>query len=283
MHIHAFPDMVPRSIHDIDLARKAAEAGMRGVVIKNHASITNDRAFLVRQVVSGVEVFGGIALNDSVGGVNPVAVENMIKFTGGYGKIIWLPTFDSANHRSFFAHQGDAGGIRVIDAAGNATPEVRQVLKRAAAADVVVATGHISAREALACAKAARREGVRKILITHALQSPIEMSFDDLQRCVEMGAIIEHCFVSSLMGPQSAVDWMKHWKHVSMDDFARAVKTVGAPNCILSTDLGQSLNPLPADGFKEFILELGKRGIREEEIDWMAKKNPARLLGLEPM
>ncbi len=283
MHVHAFPDVVPRSIHDLDLARRAAEAGMRGVVIKNHASLTGDRAFLVRQVVPGVEVFGGVALNYSVGAVNPAAVENMIKFTGGYGKIVWLPTFDSANHKSRFARRPDAGGIRVTDETGNAMPEVRRVFKLAAAADIIVATGHVSAREALACTKAAREEGVRKILITHALQSPVEMSLDDIRRCVEMGALIEHCFVSSLMGPQSPLDWMREWKNVAMDDFAAAIKAVGARNCILSTDLGQSLNPLPVDGLKEFIRELGKRGIGEEEIDVMAKKNPARLLGLEPM
>jgi orotidine-5'-phosphate decarboxylase len=283
MHVHAAPDVVSRSIHDFELAQKAKEMGMRGVVTKNHEFITNDRAYLVRQVVPGIEVFGGITMNDSVGGINPAAVKSMIKFTGGCGKIVWLPTTDSAHHKSFFAKKPDAGGIRVIDAAGQAVPELRKVLKLVAQAGIIFATGHVSPKEALAAAKAATEEGVRKILITHAMQSPGEMTVDDLKRCVETGAIIEHAYLSYLMGPQAALGWMRGWKHVSMEDFANAIKAVGAENCIISTDLGQYLNPTPADGMKEFILELKKRGITDEQIHWMARKNPARLLGLEAM
>lgn len=283
MHVHAGPDTASRSVNDFELAQKAREMGMRGVLTKNHEFITNDRAYLVRQVIHGIEVFGGITMNYSVGGINPVAVDNMIKFTGGCGKIVWLPTHDSANHKAFFAKKPDAGGIRVIDASGNVIPELRKVLKLIAKADIIFATGHVSAREVLATVKGAKEEGVKKILITHAMQSPGEMTVDDLKRCAGMGAIIEHCYLSSLMGPKAALEWMRGWKHVSMDDFANAIKAVGAENCIISTDLGQYLNPAPADGLKEFILELKKRGIRDEQINWMARKNPARLLGLEPM
>jgi hypothetical protein len=45
--------------------------------------------------VPGIEVFGGISLDLTVGGVNPAAVEWMTKVRGGYGRVIWLPTFDS--------------------------------------------------------------------------------------------------------------------------------------------------------------------------------------------
>jgi hypothetical protein len=283
MHVHAGPDTASRSVNDFELAQKAKELGMRGVVTKNHEFITNDRAYLVRQFVQGIEIFGGITLNYSVGGINPVAVENMIKFTGNCGKIVWLPTHNSANHEAFFTKNPNAAGIRVIDASGNVVPELRKVLKVIAKADIIFATGHVSAKEVIASAKAAKEEGVRKILITHAMQSPGELSVDDLKRCVETGAIIEHCYLSYLMGPQAALGWMKGWKHVTIESFANAIKAVGAQNCIVATDLGQYLNPIPTDGLKEFILELQKRGITDEQINWMARKNPARLLGLEPM
>jgi hypothetical protein len=283
MHVHAAPDTASRSVHDIDLALKAREMGMRGVLTKNHEFITNDRAYLVRQVVPGVEVFGGIVMNQSVGGINPIAVDNMVKFTGGCGKIVWLPTHDAANHKSFFAKKPDAGGIRVIDASGNVIPQLREVLKIVAKADIIFATGHVSAKEVLASVKAAKQEGVRKILVTHAMQSPGELSIDDLKQCVEVGAFIEHCYLTYLMGPQAALGWMKGWKHVSIDEFAKAIKEVGAQNTVIATDLGQYMNPTPADGMKEFILGLMSKGITQEQINWVAKKNPARLLGLEPM
>jgi hypothetical protein len=283
MHVHAGPDTASRSVNDFELAQKAKELGMRGVVTKNHEFITNDRAYLVRQIISGIEVFGGITLNESVGGINPEAVDLMIKFTGGCGKIVWLPTHGSANHKSFFAKKADAGGIRVIDASGNVVPELRKVLKLIAKADIIFATGHVSGKEILASVKAAKQEGVRKVLVTHAMQSPGELSIDDLKRCVEAGAFIEHCYLTYLMGPQAALGWMKGWKHIPIEEFAKAIKEVGAENCVIATDLGQYMNPIPADGMKEFILALMSKGIAQEQINLMAKKNPARLLGLEPM
>jgi hypothetical protein len=283
MHVHSAPDVSSRCVHDIELAQKAKEMGMRCIVSKNHEFITNDRAYLTRQVVSGIEVFGGITLNYTVGGINPVAVDTMLKFTGGCGKIVWLPTHDAAHHKAFFAKKPDAGGIRVIDGAGNVIPELRKIMKSVAKADIVLATSHISPRESLAVVKAAKEEGVRKILITHALQSPGEMSLDDMKRCVEMGAFIEHAYLSYLMGPNAHLGWMRTWRHVSMEMFAQGIKAVGADHCTLITDLGQYLNPVPADGMKEFILALKNKGITDEQINWMARKNPARLLGLESM
>jgi hypothetical protein len=281
MHVHAAPDTASRSVNDFELARKARELGMRGVVTKNHEFITNDRAYLVRQVVPGIEVFGGVTLNYSVGGINPGAVDSMLKFTGGCGKIVWLPTHDAAHHRSFFAKKADAGGIRVIDAAGYLAPGLREVMRLVAGADVILATSHIGPTEVLGVVKAAREEGVKKILVTHGMQSPGELTLDDMKRCVEMGACIEHVYLATMMGPQAPLEWMRGWRHVSLQMYADAIKALGADHCVISTDLGQYLNPLPADGLKEFILGLKKLGITEEQIGWMARRNPARLLGLE--
>ena len=281
MHVHAAPDVASRSVHDIELARKAREAGMLGVVTKNHEFITNDRAYLARMAVPGIEVFGGITLNHAVGGINPVAVEKMIQFTGNCGRVVWLPTHDAAHHRAFFAGNREAGGIRVTDGTrGEVVPELRQVLRLVAAADIIFATGHVSPEEALAAVRAAAEEGVSKILVTHALQSPVEMTLDDMKRCVEKGAVIEHCYLSHLMGPQAALNWMRAWRHVSMDQFAEAIEALGPENNVIATDLGQYMNPTPADGMKAFILALMEKGITEGEIDLMARKNPARLLGL---
>jgi len=283
MHVHAAPDVASRTVHDIELAQKAKEMGMRGIVTKNHEFITNDRAYLVRQVISGVEVFGGITLNGSVGGVNPVAVDNMIKFTGGCGKIVWLPTHDAAHHKAFFTKKPDAGGIRVIDGSGNVVPELKKILELVSKADIIFATGHVSPREVLASVKAAKEVGARRVLVTHALQSPGELSLDDIKRCVEMGAFIEHVYLATLMGPKAHLEWMRGWRYVSIEMYAQTIKAIGAQHCVLSSDLGQYLNPTPTDGLKEFILALVKQGITNEEINWMARKNPARLLGLEPL
>src|SRR5487761_2254889 len=97
IHVHSSPDSTPRSIDAIDLARLAKAAGMRGLVLKNHYESTASLAYLVRKEVPGIEIFGGIDLNRSVGGVNPAAIERMGLMKGGWGKVVWMPTFDNEN------------------------------------------------------------------------------------------------------------------------------------------------------------------------------------------
>ncbi len=83
------------------------------------------------------------------------------------------------------------------------------------------------------------------------------------------------------MGPQARLEWMREWRNVPLPMYAEAIRALGADHCILSTDLGQYLNPTPADGFKELLLGLKRLGITDAQLDSMARKNPARLLGLD--
>ena len=43
-HVHSGPDSRPRSVSDLEIARLARRAGMRGLVFKNHFTMTADRA-----------------------------------------------------------------------------------------------------------------------------------------------------------------------------------------------------------------------------------------------
>jgi hypothetical protein len=86
---------VARSIDAIDGARIAHEQGMRAIVLKNHYQPTAAQAYPVRKAVPGIEVFGGIALNLSVGGMNSAAVERMAQTEGGYSRIVRMGSFDT--------------------------------------------------------------------------------------------------------------------------------------------------------------------------------------------
>src|SRR5579862_2964799 len=95
IHAHTAPDSVARSIDSIDLAKLAESRGMRAIVLKNHFEPTASVAYLVHKVVPGIQVFGGIDLNLSVGGMNPIAVEKMALTTGHFGKSVWMATYDT--------------------------------------------------------------------------------------------------------------------------------------------------------------------------------------------
>ncbi|PYI87596.1 MAG: hypothetical protein DME26_05670 [Verrucomicrobia bacterium] len=276
-HCHSGPDALQRSVSDLEIARIAKRAGMRGLVFKNHFTSTAARAELVRHEVPGLEVFGGIVLNRAIGGLNPEAVKRMTEFEGQRGKVVWLPTFDAENHVKYFKENRPF--VPILDN-GHAAPELSEIFRLIAEHDLVLATGHSSVPEILLLIPEAKKAGVKKILVTHAMAAPIVATESEMKRMAELGAIIEHAWSTQLSGPTALSPIQRSYKQVTATEYARAVKAIGAEHFLISSDLGQYLNPLHTDGMKAFMLALGEAGLGEREIDVMARKNPARLLGL---
>jgi hypothetical protein len=267
IHVHSEPDSRPRSIDAIDVAMLARLRGMRGIVLKNHYESTAGLAFIVRKEVPGVEVFGGVDLNLSVGGINPAAIEYMTQVTGGWGRIVWMPTFDSEHQVRY--NKENRPFVRV-SRNGELLPEVRQVVSLIAKHNLVLATGHLAPSESLTLLAEARRQGVQRMVVTHAMNAPVLMDIPQMQEAARLGAFIE--FVGGSLATADAA--------ARMDRFAEAIRKIGPQFCILSSDLGQRGNALPPDGFGEFLLAMRARGFTEQEVDRMSKQNPARLLGL---
>lgn len=267
IHVHAAPDSTPRSIDAIDLARIAKSRGMRGLVLKNHYEPTASLAYVVRKVVPGLEVFGGIDLNLSVGGMNPSAVEHMAAITGGYGRFVWMATYDSENQVRY--SKQNRPFVRVSQN-GQLLPETKQVIALIAKHHLILATGHSSPEEGLMMIREARTQGVEHMVVTHAMIAPIHMSNTQMLEAAKMGAYIEFVY-NGLIGPN---------KEFTFADYAKAIRYVGIEHCILSSDMGQPANPIHPDGLVLFFNGLKQQGFTEVEIDRMSKENPARLLGL---
>jgi microsomal dipeptidase-like Zn-dependent dipeptidase len=250
---------------------------MRGLVYKNHVTSTADRARLVMDEVPGIEAFGGIVLNRAVGGINADAVEWMLRIEGARGKVVWLPTFEADNHKKTVGSGGE--GLKVA-VNGKVTPEMEAVLKVIARENLVLHTGHVTPEETLAVIKRAKQLGVKHMAVTHAMAKVPGLSTAQLKQAGKMGAKLELVFLNHLMGPTAHMGWMRHWPGVTIKRMAAAIKEVGAKHFILSTDLGQSGNPIHPDGFKKFVGGLKEEGISDAQLDIMMRKNPAKLLGL---
>ena len=279
MHVHSHPDVFGRSMDDIDVATLAKAKGMRGILLKNHVANTADRAQIVMKVVPGIEVWGGIVLNNAVGGINPAAVEWMHRMYGGRGRVVWLPSFDSDKHIKTLVDK-DKSGILVAPN-GVVTPQMEEVLKIVARENLLLATGHIHAEEVVAVTKKAREMGVRNIMVTHGLTNIPGLSMAQAKEVADMGAIIEVCYLQFMTGPNAQYAWMKHWSEVSAKMVAEAVKQIGAKSLVLSTDLGQQGNMTHPDGMENMIAAMKGAGVSEADIDIMIRKNPAKLLGLD--
>ncbi|HET9855633.1 MAG TPA: DUF6282 family protein [Methylomirabilota bacterium] len=279
-HTHAAPDIFGRALDDDELAMLAATRQMEAVVFKNHVTHTADRAFLVRKHVPGIKVFGGITLNQAVGGLNPQAVEWMWRMQGGYGRVVWFPTFDADNHvkRTAAPAGVQPAGIRIVDERGQVLPAARAVLKVCAAQRLVVQTGHASPDEALALIAAAREEGCERIVVTHAQFDVVGMSLAHMKKAAALGAKLELCALLMLAGPTSPLEFMHHTARVEIADTAARIKAVGAQHFVLGTDLGQAGNPTPADGLQMLVAGLMKEGITRDQIQTMGREIPGALL-----
>jgi len=276
LHCHTGPDVVPRSITDLELVRRAKAEGMRALVLKNHYTMTADRAQLAMLEVGGIDVFGGIVLNRAVGGINAEAVRRMTQMAGHRGKFVWLPSVD-AETQVRFAKENRSFVAVVRD--GKPVPELQEIFQIIAQHDLVLATGHSSADESLILIKGAKETGVRRILVTHVLAEALGATPDHLQKMAQLGAMMECTWLSHFSGAGGAINV---GRQVPLDECTRAIRRVGAEHFVISSDFGQQGNPFHPDGMRAFMASLRTEGITEREIELMARSNPARLLGLKP-
>jgi Family of unknown function (DUF6282) len=283
LQVHVAPDVIERRTDDIDLAKDFLAHGLRGFVLKSHYVPTAERAQVVTKAVPGIEAYGAIALNHSVGGLNPVAIE----IAGRSGnKIVWMPTVDAANETAGRLDGGNeklpfwakiqreiaAAGITrppmsVLDAdKGTISGETRQCLELIAKYNMILATGHLGRHEIFPLVKEARTLGVNRIVITHAEFPSQNLSGDEQSELAKLGAIIEHCFTTY------------HTNKAPWEAVFANIRHTGIECSMLSTDLGQKTNPPVAEGFAMFAARLLDAGFTTAEINRMAATIPASLV-----
>ena len=276
-HIHTGPDIYPRLLNDIEVARQAKRAGMKAVLIKSHATITGDRA-QIAQSVTDFPVFGGVALNWHVGGLNKYAVECAAKLGA---KEVWMPTTHAASYLKYVDHvpmfaksmPKDIKGISILREDGRVVPELGPILETIARNGMILATGHLSPEEGLTLIAEARKAGVEKIVVTHPVASFVNYSVDQMREALSRGATyMEHVFndctpqVANPLPPSALGD---------------AIRAIGPEFCIMSTDSGQVVNPPPVKVMAWYIKEMLQYGLSPKAIRTMTITNPGRILGLK--
>lgn len=286
VHSHVDPDGYGpghngRAFDALELAQLARDAGMRGFVIKLHYDQSADDAYMVRKQYPDLEVLGGIGTNFATGGLNPAAIRQMADVKGGWGRIVWMPTWDA---KHYVEHNGNDRPFITVAKDGALVPEAKALIAavaevngrtRSSKGKVVIATGHNAPDEVLMIVEEARRLGL-DVLVTHPLLESVGMNLEQMQQAVAMGAYLE--FVSSFANAEETVE-----------EYAKAIKAIGAEHCIVSSDRGQGRgeegHDAPAmshvEGLARAAQALRRSGFSEDELDLMFKINPARLLGLE--
>lgn len=291
IHCHPNPDFCARLLDDTDLVAIAKAVGMRAVMMKSHFSATHERAYLAQKAVGGgIDVFGLICLNPTVGGFNPVAVKLALK---NGARAVWMPSMWTENHASYVRSQGhgmgyqtigmefpeEGQGLTILDANGTVKPEVLEILDLVAEADVMLATGHLTAPEAHILLSEAKSRGITRTVVHTANYHVMKYSQTDLKQMVDdYGAVLEMGFSSV---PNGIWDPLDHDRLISVQDIADMIRTVGSDNVVLSTDCGQFSTAMPIEAMRLWISHMRSQGFAQAEIDAMTKTTPARLLRLE--
>lgn len=281
LHVHTGPDVMNRKLDDLEMAERMRNLGMKGFVIKSHYFCSAERARLTRKLVPEVQAMGAIVLNNSVGGLNPMAVE-MAARDGA--KVVWMPTFDAENEQEHFRKgkhkklpywamlqqellaQGKTASSITLLEGSNLKKVVYDVLDIISYHDLILATGHLGWEEIFALVKAARDKNIKKIVITHPNFPSVNLSKEQQKTLADLGAFHEHVFTTP------------YTNKITWETMYEQIRYVGPEKCILSTDLGQPNSLYPDEGMKMFISNLLSNGFSKEEVQRMTKENPAYLV-----
>ena len=280
LHVHSFPCIMPRLADDREVVRAAEAAGMKAIMLKSHHESSVSRAYLLRDEFPDIQIFGGVVLNQFVGGVNPAAAEVALRLGA---KEVWMPTIDAQHHVD--EHGGRArydvqvadstfswgDPISVLDDAGKLTNEANVVLELIAKYDAILGTAHLSLQEIRPLVLEARRKGVQKILITHPFfKVPAGMDTEFLSDITRAGAIAEFgfCTVSPM------------WAYASIEQTKKAMDAVGYANCVIMSDAGQTHNPIAPEAMRLYAQGLYEKGVKESDLERLMISTPSGLLGI---
>ncbi|OGD13929.1 hypothetical protein A2V47_03805 [Candidatus Atribacteria bacterium RBG_19FT_COMBO_35_14] len=286
-HIHGGPDIKPRLVDDEEIAIAAREAGMEAILIKNNDVSTARSTYFVNKHVSGIKIFGGIALNWSVGGINPKAVKATLELGG---KEVWMPTFDAQNHANFFGLTGypvvgsnekkpglaikqrdipKEPGISILKN-NELIGEVKEIVNMVREYNAIIGTGHLSKKEIGILIQYIKGIGGVKVFITHPLYMVPNLDPHFVKELVGDGVYAELC----------AINFFPTKGDKTIEEEVKMIKTVGPENCIISSDSGSRDVPISPKALRIFAEWLFKEGISRDELYLMMAKNPKKVLDL---
>lgn len=278
LHCHSGPAVFPRILDHYDAMMDAAGAGFSALLYKDHFYGGMAHAMLLERLFpnTGLKLYSGIALNNASGGINPHAVDHAIKLGG---KIVWMPTLSATNHID------QSGGetknfvtsvspmlppipISVLDTNGRLTRATNEVLDLIAAADIILAGGHLGVHEQKIMFTEAKRRGIRKMLVNHPTYV-IGCSDDDMVELSRLGVFMEHSVCMLIEG--------KARKH-EPEAVRHLINLVGVDSTIMGSDLGLVGLPRPVAGYTEIVGILLDLQYSDEQIRKLIGRNAQSLL-----
>jgi len=279
LHVHSAPDILPRKYDAVTLVKRL-NGKIRKICLKSHAFPTVALSIEVNKITNSNILIGSVVLNNFAGGMNP----DIIYANAEISKspfIVWFPTIHAENYlegskweirpewvKNTKFNPRKSAEIKPVKIVSEEklAKKVIEVLKAIKKCNCILATGHISWKEAEVVVSYASRIGIKKIVVTHPIYQLIDMPIKIQKKLVGRGAFIEMCY------SMNAIDGIEYGKIVNQ------INEVGSRNFIISSDMGQTFGLDPDKALLAFAEELNKRGITKKELFQMMVINPLKLL-----
>lgn len=268
LHVHSGPDRRSRRLDALDLARSYQDAGLAGMVVKDHFLPTIGRAHVLNRVLPDFRCYSTAVLNASVGGLNPSAVEAALD--AGVNWII-MPTVSAAAYRRYEGLEGTSrpgDDIGVLTEDGGLVDDALEVLDLLSGRDIVLASGHLAPAETLTLFREARARSIDRLVVTHASIGFLRMPIEIQREIAELGGVIEHAYVSCLFAADP----------VLLAEIWEQIQQVGVDSCYLASDLGQVHNPPPLHGWRALLGGLRSLGASEKDLRTLVTRIPERVI-----
>ncbi len=310
INVHPGPHLAssPRSTDPIKAAIEARDAGMSAMVIMDVFNMSVGTAWMVNQVVDGIDVHGGIILNTVFGGMNPRAVKTALHYGSG-ARFVSFGAHSTLYQASKEGRWEDGKWITLKETYPEfvedelskcihipdeePTKELAEILQLIADhPEIYLVTGHVSTREAFRLIELSEEYGIKKVLVSNAVAE--NMTSDEMQRAIDSGAYIERLLAAHThTTPIPKTHYYVEEKYRAMDEglegetsggvakIAEQIKEHGAENFVIGTDFGVYTLPTPVEGLREFIACLMDMGLPDEDIISVTRTNPGRLLDMD--
>jgi uncharacterized protein DUF6282 len=284
VHVHAGPELFPRIGDAVDFATAARDAGMAGLVFKAHHEGTATRAYYTSLMVPGIDLYGGIVLNEFVGGINPRAVAAALQQGA---RIVWGPTMHAKHHvetlgkgtygvgHMTLAPELASPGLSVLGEDGQLLPQMEEIIQLAGRSGATIATGHLGEEDVRALVLGCERAGVR-CLLTHVFF--LDKSEEFLLEMGKHGALFE--VSASVAFPLEHFMLRHRGGGMQLEAVARLVSEVGADRVVISSDCGQIHNSAPVEALRSFVNAVKAVGVPEDDVYTMIRATPRKVLGL---
>lgn len=283
-HVHSCPHLNGRSANIFDSVRQAAAAGMRAVGLMDNFQNSSGYAALAMAELGdlGIEVFGGLIMQPTAGGVTYEAARNAVDYGYGPGtgaRFVSLPT----HHTRAVARREGRTGLYLeaafgVNTDGSIPDPVPAIMDLCAERDIVFDCGHVEGWEAVALVREARKRGCERIR-THCGR----YETGAIAEIVAMGAYAEFSFFLLTHATQVGLTHVDQEKHrapgQTVQDLAPRIRAAGE-RAITSSDAGIYLLAPPVEAFREYMVILESEGFTEAELRRMNGANPAALFGI---